>query len=243
LTALFDAAGYATARPPVHPHVLERIASRLGRRFGRALDLGCGAGLSTAPLHALADRSIGIEPFLPMLAFAHATAPGAHFLAGRAEELPLGAHSIDLITAAGSLNYTHLPSALAEAARVLTAGGMLVVYDFSQGRTLRDSPALDEWFSAFVARYPPPAEGVPIDPGALPGFAVNHYEEFEFGLPLTPGFYLEYALTETNVTHAMRTGVPREEIRAWCAATLNPVFQGRTREVLFRGYFACLVPI
>jgi hypothetical protein len=146
-----------------------------------------------------------------------------------------------LITAAGSLNYTDLARALAEAQRVLTKDGVLVIYDFSQGRTFRDSPALDEWFIEFICRYPPPEEGVELDPRSLAGFALKDYEDFEIGLGLGPEFYLECALTETNVAHAVRSGVPRTEIRAWCAASLRPVFQGGAREVLFRGYIACLL--
>ena len=244
MSELFDAAGYAHARPAVHPLVIERVGARLGRRFGRALDIGCGTGLSTAPLARLADVCLGIEPSVTMLAWAGTVAPHAHFLAGRAESLPLRTHSMDLVTAAGSLNYTDLPLALSETARVLAKDAVLAIYDFTQGRTLRDSPALDEWFVEFVRRYPPPpGEGVAIDPRSLPGFAVEHYEDFEIGLVLSPEFYLEYALTETNVAHAIRGGVPRAEIREWCAESLRPVFQGAAREVLFRGYFGCLLPV
>jgi SAM-dependent methyltransferase len=241
LSGLFDAAGYANARPPMHPRLIERIAARLDRRFRYALDLGCGAGLSTAPLSRMADVCIGLEPYEPMLAHAGGVAPHAEFLAGSAEVLPFRPQSIDLVTAAGSLNYTDLPRALAEIRRVLTADGVLVVYDFSQGRSFPDSLALDEWFLKFVRRYPPPpGEGIEIDPRRLSGFTVKDYEEFEIGLPLTPQFYLEYALTETNVSHAVRTGAPRAEIRAWIEASLRPVFAGRPRDVLFRGYTSCL---
>jgi hypothetical protein len=66
------------------------------------------------------------------------------------------------------------------------------------------------------------------------------HEDFEIGLALTPGAYVDYMLTETNVARALREGVPLAEIRAWCEATLGPVFGGRPREVLFRGYFSCL---
>ena len=49
------AAGYASARPPVHPRVIDRVRAWLGTsRVGRAADVGCDAGLSTEPLVALA---------------------------------------------------------------------------------------------------------------------------------------------------------------------------------------------
>ena len=51
----------------------------------------------------------------------------------------------DLMTAAGSLNYVDLEKFFAEASRVLTPEGKLVVYDVS--------PAANEWFDAFMSRY------------------------------------------------------------------------------------------
>jgi hypothetical protein len=49
-------------------------------------------------------------------------------------------------------------------------------------------------------------------------------------------------LTETNVASAMRAGVPPSEIRDWCAETLATVWRGEDKEVLFRGYWVCLIP-
>jgi SAM-dependent methyltransferase len=238
------ASGYARSRPPVHPQVIELAATRLGsRRFHRALDVGCGAGLSTAPLGALADLIYGIEPAEPMLKWSASIAPGAVFLAGAAEALPFAAGSLALLTAAGSLNYVALDRFFAEAARVLDPTGMLLVYDFAPGRESADAAGLPSWFAAFFSRYPAPrGEGIPITARELarPGFRTTHHEDFAIPLVLTPDFYLEYMLTETNVAKAVREGTPLDEIRSWCSATLAPVFDGKPRTVLFRGYFAWL---
>jgi ubiquinone/menaquinone biosynthesis C-methylase UbiE len=236
------AAGYAVSRPAVHPLVVERIY-RHSKPVRRALDIGCGAGLSTQPLGRLAAQTFGIEVAEAMLGWASSVAPGAHFAVGQAEALPVASGSIGLITAAGSLNYTRLDQFFPEAARVLEPGGMLVVYDFSPGRRFPDSAGLDDWFTAFLDRYPPPpGEGLELNPRRLAElatlFRVEGYEDFEFALTLSPAFYLDYVLTETNVASAMRNGVPLDEIRRWCAETLAPVFGGRSREVLFRGYIA-----
>jgi len=49
MTSVYDsdrlAAGYAFDRPPVHEQILR--SARLAPLAGRALDIGCGAGLST----------------------------------------------------------------------------------------------------------------------------------------------------------------------------------------------------
>jgi SAM-dependent methyltransferase len=241
------AAGYATSRPPVHPRIVDRIARtlHLAERVECALDVGCGAGLSTRPLHKIANRCVGIEPVEAMLKFAADVAPRAGFAVGRAEALPVRSHTVDLITAAGSLNYADLRCFFPEAARVLRPNGSLIVYDFSQGKTLRDSPDLDSWHTGFRRRYPQPASHArELSPEILAsldsGFKLTGHELFEIGIVLSPAFYLDYTLTETNVANAVRSGIPQQEIRDWCAETLSPVFRGESKEVLFRGYIAYL---
>ncbi|MGH3210310.1 MAG: class I SAM-dependent methyltransferase, partial [Trebonia sp.] len=85
------AAAYARDRPPIHEQILR--SARLGRRADRALDVGCGAGLSTAALAPLAGRVIGLEPVPTMLAHRRAVAPDASFVIGQAERLPFAAGS------------------------------------------------------------------------------------------------------------------------------------------------------
>lgn len=235
------AEGYATARPAVHTRVIE-IAAGDGRRFHRALDVGCGAGLSAAPLAGIAEIVIGIEPVEAMLGPARRTSPNTFFAAASGEAIPLRAGSVDLISAAGSLNYLDAGRFFPEAARVLAPGGAALVYDFSTGRSFRDSKALDEWFAEFERRYPwPKGEARELNPEILAGldrrFKVRERARFEIGLRLDREFYAGYMMTETNVALAIRRGTPSGEIREWCGETLRPVFRGEAREVLFRGYF------
>jgi len=211
----------------------------------RALDVGCGAGISTQALAGLAIHSVGIEPNEAMLAWSHVTAPGAAFAAGSAEALPVRSGSVDLITAAGSLNYVRLEPFFTEAARVLSPEGRLVAYDFSPGRSFREQCGLDSWFAAFIERYPRPAsEARELNPEILAGldsrFSVEVSRSFEMGLELSREFYLDYMMTETNVAAALRRGIERDDIRRWCADTLEPVWQSGAKEVLFRGYFICM---
>jgi SAM-dependent methyltransferase len=241
------AAGYATSRPPVHRRVIEQAFRQLSRpgTFQRALDIGCGAGVSTKALVDSARSCIGLEPSEAMLKWAPKIAPSAGFVVGSAESIPLRSRAVDLITAAGSLNYVNLDLFFPEAGRVLEPHGILLVYDFSAGRSFRNAASLDEWFYSFHRRYPPPAnEARELSPGILAelssGFHVDTHCQFEIGITLAPEFYLDYVMTETNVAAAVRNGVPLSEIRSWCAETLAPVWNGAEHEVLFRGYFACM---
>ena len=241
------ATGYSTSRPGVHPRVIEQAFKQLGRTepFQLVIDVGCGAGVSTKALAGFATNCIGLEPMEGMLKWATTTAPFARFVVGTAEAIPLCDHSVDLITAAGSLNYANLDLFFPEAARVLRGDGVLLVYDFSPGRSFRDATSLDKWFSGFYSRYPPPEnEARRLSPEILsemsPGFRILSHHQFEIGITMTLTSYVDYMMTETNVAACVRGGVPQSEIKSWCAKTLVPVWNGQEREVLFRGYFACM---
>ena len=237
--------GYAFHRPPVHGRVIELVARRLGaaRPARRGLDIGCGAGRSTAALSRLVETAVGIEPVRAMLVHHARVAPGARFAVAAAEALPFAAGTFDVITAAGALNYVDRRRCFPDLARLLTPSGVLVVYDFSSGRRSPAQPGLDAWFSAFEERYPFPP-GYAMDVQALDyasaGLRLQSYDEYEVVLPIDEQDYLEYVVTETNVERAIREGAAAGDVRAWCRQGLAPLFRGGTLPVAFTGYFACI---
>ncbi len=104
-----------------------------------AVDLGCGPGLSLAGLQARYPgvRCLGLDQEAAMLPAAKpqsawrrwfgAHAAGPHFLAGRAEQLPLASRSVDLIWSNMLLPWLEEPRPLfAEALRSLKVGGLLM---------------------------------------------------------------------------------------------------------------------
>lgn len=102
----------------------------------RVGDLGCGTGVLTAALAPWVERVVGIDREPEMLESAAARCegrPGVEFRLGELEALPLGDCELD---AAFLILVLHLvpepPLVLAEAARVLKPGGMLVVLDMRE---------------------------------------------------------------------------------------------------------------
>lgn len=239
------ARGYAFDRPPVHPHIIRAIRDRLQLEapVHCALDVGCGAGRSTAALEPLADRVIGLEPAPGMLAHSRVVAPAAAFVVGRAENLPFLPGTFDLVTAAGSLNYVDLDAFLPELARVLAPGGVMAVYDFSKGSRFRDDGRLDAWYAAFEERYPP-KPGYELDVTAIEyarrGLRLDSYEAFDVAVPMSLATYVPYVMSETGVEMALSRGEAEEEIRAWCETTLAAVFNDASPDVLFEAYVACV---
>jgi SAM-dependent methyltransferase len=239
------AAAYAYARPAVHPGVLQRVREhlRLNIPVVRALDVGCGAGRSTAALHGFADRVVGIDPAALMMEHRRSVAPHASFVVSQAESLPFTDGVFNLITAAGSLNYVDRRLALPEIARVLSREGTLVIYDFSAGRRLSGSVLLEEWFTEFERRYPSVA-GYDMDVRRIPfggaGLELKAYLELEIPVPMTLDSYLRYVMSETRIERARSSGVTETAIREWCRLTLEDVFDDEPRNVIFDAYAACI---
>jgi SAM-dependent methyltransferase len=252
---LFDtegmAAGYATSRPPVHRQIIARAARFTPSGCRRAIDVGCGAGLSTRALKDCADYTVGLEPNESMLRWGATVAPGASFIVGAAESLPFADGSADLLTAAGSLNYVELASFFGEANRVLRDRGLVLVYDFGVGRNFSAKRGLNEWFAAFERRYPPPTGSArsldPIILGDLDcGFRIVAQESFLAPVPLSRNAYVDYVLTETNVSAAVQKGIEILAIRSWCEETLADVWLGSAeepRDIVFPSYFVCMAPV
>ncbi|MDG4824764.1 methyltransferase domain-containing protein [Asanoa sp. WMMD1127] len=240
------AAAYAFDRPPLHPRILGSAGLAGGAR--RALDVGCGAGLSTAALAPYARDVVGVEPVPAMLTHARTVAPHARFVVAAAECLPFASGSFDLVTAAGSLNYADLPVAFGEAGRVLTPDGRLVVYDFFDARRTGTGDALANWFAAFEARFPFPPGWRPLDVRELPltdwGWRLVGHTRVEARLPMTYDAYLRYTFSGVNVDDAIARGVcTAREAHEWCRDTLEPVFARGALTVLVPGYVASAVKL
>ena len=112
---------YAKSRPVFHGQVTWLISDRLGTHR-RALNVGCGTGLSTRSLTGVSASVVGVDASQGML---HAAAPadGARFVLGAAEWLPFEDASFDLATTSSSIHWIAKEQFLPELARVLTEPG------------------------------------------------------------------------------------------------------------------------
>jgi SAM-dependent methyltransferase len=239
------AGGYATSRPPVHSQILDQVALLPSvSQIDLALDIGCGAGISTIALmqRGIGNHVLGIDPSHAMIRTAKRHVNGASFMLASAEALPVQSGTVGLLTAAGSLNYADISTCFSEAKRVLTREGLLVVYDFSPGRSSAQCAALDSWYSTMLRRWPKPNDGVrevseaTFESAPIPLVA---YETFAVSIDFELDGYLDYLMTESNVGAAVRSGASLTEIRSWCEEGLHQFFHG-TLSVEFESYYACL---
>lgn len=234
---------YASDRPPIHAAICARLFAKLPQRYQicSALDIGCGAGSSTAALAPHVRYVTGVDPFHRMLQHARIRLPGSIFLQGVAEALPVESAAFELVTAAGSLSYADPHSALAEVSRVLATGGYFAAYDFHTGRVVpEDSVALSS-FKSFEQYFPWPS-GYALDLGSLAykdhGLSLLFREDFVVEIQMTAEAYVQYIMSETNVEAAISRGISEESVRDRCWELFSPLFAAGPQTVGFSAVLA-----
>jgi SAM-dependent methyltransferase len=128
--ASFDAVvgPYSRTRPGYPDEALDWLAARAGLGPGsRVLDLAAGTGKLTASLVARGYEVTAVEPLPGMRAQLARDVPAARVLAGRAEQIPLGDRSIDVVCVGQAFHWFEPQPALDEIVRVLAPAGSLAL--------------------------------------------------------------------------------------------------------------------
>ena len=130
----------------------------------RVLDIGCGTGNAALLAAAHSPHVTGVDPAARLLEVARARAKATgdgttRFLAGRAEELPLGDADIDVALSAFGLIFATDPDAAAvELSRVLTAHGRIILSAWLPGGTIFEYVSLAEQTVRRALGAPPPQD-------------------------------------------------------------------------------------
>lgn len=129
------------------PIMLERASAR---RFGYALDAGCGEGRFCRMLKARQIPAIGIDPTPELIAQAKKLDPNGDYYIARAELLPFADASFDLVISYLTLiDIADFRKAVAEMVRVLKRDGALLIANLNS--FIMSSPA--GWVEDSDGRY------------------------------------------------------------------------------------------
>ncbi len=118
-----------------NPWVAEQIEATFGEEPRKVLDIGCGGGFLSNALSALGHTVTGLDQAAESLqiAAAYDTSGKVKYERGDALSLPYAAHSFDVVCAMDFLEHVEEPArAIAEAARVLTPGGLFFFHTFNR---------------------------------------------------------------------------------------------------------------
>jgi SAM-dependent methyltransferase len=141
-----------------------------GPLIREVLDLGCGTGRFTAILSAIYGASvIGVDSSLRMLAErAPSAGAAARFIAARAESLPLGPATVDVVFLSMVYHHLHAGEAVAEIARVLAPGGHVLVRN-----PTRETAGEFEYMQFFPEALKVDLARMPSRAGLVAAFAVH----------------------------------------------------------------------
>jgi SAM-dependent methyltransferase len=229
---------YPRGRPYFHPLVVERIRTSLSlsRPIARAIDVGCGTGLSTSALKEIAERIVGVDMSPEMIRLAGRDARIAYAIAD-ALKLPFNQGVFELMTLSSAFHWLERGAFLREAARVLRPRGWLVVYDNYFAGRMEENPAFQKWYrEVHLGKYPAPPRA-PLSFGkedsGNEGFHLARRDEYQNRINFTVEGLIDYLTTHSNVIAAVEGGTEvLGEVRRWLRENLEPLF-GDLKEAAF----------
>jgi SAM-dependent methyltransferase len=103
-----------------------------GRRPRLVVDLGSGTGLSTRAWADVAEQVVGVEPNDSMREYAEGVSEAANvrYINGSSYATRVDAASVDIVTAAQSLQWMRPKDLFAEVGRILRPGGVFCAYNY-----------------------------------------------------------------------------------------------------------------
>jgi ubiquinone/menaquinone biosynthesis C-methylase UbiE len=222
--------------------VVSRIKAylSLAEPVARALDVGCGTGLSTIALKTIARHVVGIDNAAEMIALA-STDPQIEYFVAPAEKIPADDSDFDLITISSALHWMNRSAFFAEARRVLRSQGWLVVYDNYFSARMEESRAFQTWGrECYFTKYPSPPRasvGFSAEDVKQDGFHFIGQEDYQNFVQFSLETLVDYLVTQSNVIAAVEGGKERiEDVRRWLTENLTPFFAGRAEATfMFRG--------
>ncbi len=229
---------YSLARPYFHPMVIDMVRKQLGlTKVATALDVACGTGQSTLALLAVADTVTGTDLSHEMLDAA-ATNAAVTFLLAPAEQQPFPDSSFNLITVCMAYHWFNQPAFLAEAKRLLTTDGALVIYNSYFPGIMANNESFMHEMRHYYSGFPSPkrkAQQPDQDAAAIAGFTGRKLEfEFweEWALPQLIG----YLTTQSNVIDRVDSfGESIDRIEVDIAQQFRGYFSEPTEHFLFKG--------
>lgn len=235
------AKGYADKRPYFHPLVIQKIKSflKLSRKLETALDVGCGAGMSTIALLEIAESVIGIDSSPNMIASA-ISKKGIQYFNYPAEALPFK-HKFDIVTLAGSINWIDRTKFFPEVRRITAPGNFVVIYDNNILGIMREDERFVKWYhQQFLEKYPKPPRNessIQKQEAVEYGFEFVHSEDYSNWVQFDLEDFIKYLFTQSNITAVLNDNSGQStDIRKWLERSLVPHFSSNTRTIKFGGY-------
>ena len=237
------ALGYAN-RPWIHKKIMMEIAKEYADSlpFQNGLDTGCGAGLSTKALRLICEHVTGTDISEAMINVCRTLYKESDydFYVASAEETQHPEKYYDIVTAAGMVNWVEKDSFLDRMHEVMTADGLLVVYDFWITDQMIENVAYKNWYqNQYLTTFPKPPrkENVWQQDDVGEHFLIRKQTVYEIPWKFKLDEFIEFMMIQSNVNAKIESGeITESKVREWMKETLYPSFGGMERTLMFEGY-------
>jgi ubiquinone/menaquinone biosynthesis C-methylase UbiE len=224
---------YAKGRPYFHPQIISRVSTYLSlvQPVSRAIDVGCGTGLSSVALQAVAQSVVGVDISAEMITLARSL-PDLTYIVAPAERLPLIADAFDLMTVSQAFHWLGRTEFLTEARRVLHTQGWLIVYDNYFSGQMEENREFERWVEEYYQKEYPSPPRAPVNFGIeeaeREGFQFTHQETFPNSTQFSLQGLVNYLMTHTNVIATIEAGNKHAvEVRDSLTKEIAPYFGNR----------------
>jgi ubiquinone/menaquinone biosynthesis C-methylase UbiE len=235
-----SAARYAAGRPDFHDEIIGKVKEyfQIAQPLSKALDVGCGTGLSAKALLPIAAEVYATDISDEMLAVA-CEKDKINYIISPAENQPFESATFDLITVSSAVHWFDIDAFLAEAFRLLKNGGRLVIYEnYFTGRMQGNEPFKLWVDGTYLQRFPAPPRNKNYD------WSVGNIRAKGFDIALPAEFYNEisfdkqqlisYLTTQSNMIAAVESGeTSYRQAETWLDEQLTKYFEGAGLAAIF----------
>jgi 2-polyprenyl-3-methyl-5-hydroxy-6-metoxy-1,4-benzoquinol methylase len=116
-------------------HAFDRLLRTIPASARRGLDVGCGEGETARRLRARVAEVVGIDPDEPSIVEARSYGDDIRYEVSDLESADLEPRSFDVVAAVASLHHMDHDTALAQLARYVAPGGVLLVVGLARSKT------------------------------------------------------------------------------------------------------------
>jgi ubiquinone/menaquinone biosynthesis C-methylase UbiE len=235
-----SACRYAAGRPDFHDEITGRIKDylQITQPLPKALDVGCGTGLSAKALLPLAAKVYATDISIEMLNTA-CEKDKINYCLAPAENQPFATAAFDLITVSSAVHWFNIDAFLAEASRLLKISGCLVIYENNFPGKMRDNEGFGSWFNkVYLPRFPSPPRNKNYDWSRenllSKGFTITIPAEFENQVSFVKSELISYLITQSNVIAAVEAGeIGYSEAEEWLDEHLTLYFENADLPAIF----------
>ena len=163
------------------------------------------------------------------------------FIVSKAEDIPVTIPKMDIVTAAGAIQWIDRVTFLKNIRNVMAENGYMLIYDFAISDQMLQNEAYTRWWhDEYLKEFPKPFRNEhkwAQEDVAEYGFSILNQISYEMEYEFDLASFTEFMMIQSNVNAKIEgEGRKIDEVSEWFRKTLGNVFVKPKETVIFKGY-------